>query len=394
MIDPAARMGADVAELALEDRHGWTGDALSARLVELLELRERLDAAVVGLAGQWRHRRGWEADGALSGEAWLGHHAPLGAAEARHLMKTAKLLEAAPRLADSLHAGETTTAHVGALARVMSPRRYSLLAEHEAVLREQAEVLSIKDFNVLVRRWAAVADDHLAADDHDEHQPRNELNAAVTMDGWIDGKFRMDPVSGATLLATLDHLAPPDPVDAPDGARTLAGRRGDALADLAAWYHQGGEPGTNPPNVDVVVDIVTLNGDPVDLVRGRCELAGIGPITRATLERLGCGATLRRVVMAGESVILDMGRKVRFATPAQARAIRIRDRGCIFPSCNRPARWCDIHHCDEFANGGHTDVGRMCCLCRRHHTLVHNSQWTVEVNADGTFRVTHPARAP
>ena len=98
--------------------------------------------------------------------------------------------------------------------------------------------------------------------------------------------------------------------------------------------------------------------------------------------------------MAGKSVILDMGRRTRLATPSQVRAIRIRDGGCIFPSCVRPAPWCDIHHVDGFATDGRTDVARMVCLCRRHHTMIHNSKWTIATNPDGTFTLTHPTRAP
>jgi hypothetical protein len=138
----------------------------------------------------------------------------------------------------------------------------------------------------------------------------------------------------------------------------------------------------------------TLSGVTPDLAKMRCDLDGIGPITTAALEQLKCGATLRRLVMAGDSIVLDMGRKTRLATATQTRAIRIRDGGCTFPGCGRPPRWCDIHHVDDWASGGRTDVARMCCLCRRHQTLIHNSQWTITVEPDGTFRVAHPARAP
>ncbi len=309
-------------------------------------------------------------------------------------MKCAKVVEAAPHLAAALRTGATTAAHVGAMARVASPRRLPVLADHDEVLTDQAVTLSLSDFTLVARRWAAMADDHLAADDHDQHRPRNRLQAAVTMDGRLDGTFNLDPIAGAVLLGVLDHLEPPDPTDAPDGVRSLAERRGDALAELAHRYQTGRAPGGNPPNLDVVVDIATLNGATPDLARHRCDLDGIGPLTQATLHQIGCGATLTRIVMAGKSVVLDMGRRVRFATPAQARAVRIRDGGCIFPSCRRPARWCDIHHINGFALGGSTDVATMCCLCRRHHTLIHNSQWTIEINPNGTFTITHPARGP
>ena len=60
----------------------------------------------------------------------------------------------------------------------------------------------------------------------------------------------------------------------------------------------------------------------------------------------------------------------------QARAVRIRDTGCVFASCDRPAPWCDIHHVNEWTrHNGPTNVANLVCLCTRHHTLVHNTQW-------------------
>jgi len=390
-----ARLRSAIAELSGEEFDRWHSDGLSERLVELLELRERLDAEVIRTAAVWSQRRAWEADGALSATAWLAHRAPVGRRDARRIVKVARVVNEAPELAEALVGGATTVAHVDGLAGVMSPRREPVLAEQGELLAKQAETLPIKDFTLLARRWASMADDLLASDSHPRAEPpRNELRAAITIGGRVVGDFDLDAIGGAELVGLLDHIEPPDPVDAPDGARSLAERRGDALAELAARFHDGGERGTNPPNLDVAIDVATLAGTTPDFAKQRRDLEGIGPITTATLEQLKCGATLRRLVMAGDSVILDMGRKTRFATPAQTRAIRIRDRGCIFPGCDRPPRWCDIHHIDDWALGGETNIARMCCLCRRHHTLIHNSQWAITVQPDGTFRVNHPIRAP
>lgn len=288
--DPASRMKVDIAELAVEERDDWTAQALSERLVELLEVRERLNAELARVGAAWQRKRAWESDGALSPVVWLKHNAPVSGASARTLIKAARVVEAAPSLAKSLRSGRTTAAHLEALARVVSPRREPLVGEHAEVLAKQAERLSIKDFTLVARRWATIADDFLAGDTHDEDRPRNELHAAVTMDGWVDGKFRLDPATGATVLSVLDHLAPPDPVESPDGVRSLAERRGDALAELAGWYHDRAEPGANPPNLDIVVDVATLNGTTPELAKARCDLEGIGPITKAALAQFGCSA--------------------------------------------------------------------------------------------------------
>jgi len=309
-------------------------------------------------------------------------------------VQAARVVNASPPLAAALAAGATTASHIGALARVVSPRREPVLTDHWELLAKQAERLSITDFGLLARRWASLAADQLDGDSHEAAPPRNEVKAAVTLEGRVDGTFSLESISGAQFLGVLDHLAPPDPVDAPDGPRSLSERRGDALAEVAALLHDGGKPGSNPPNLDVLVDVATATGtEPEPATAGR-DLEGIGPITSEALDQLECGATLRRLVMAGDSIVLDMGRKVRLATPSQARATRIRDGGCIFSSCDRPPQWCDIHHVDEWLSGGHTDVARMCCLCRRHHTLIHDSQRTITVEPGRTFRVTHPIRAP
>jgi hypothetical protein len=58
-------------------------------------------------------------------------------------------------------------------------------------------------------------------------------------------------------------------------------------------------------------------------------------------------------------------------------AVIARDRRCVFPGCDRPSRWCDVHHITHWANGGKTRIGNLALLCRHHHVLVHEGGWTV-----------------
>jgi hypothetical protein len=392
--DPLLTMRLALAEIAGEDRTHWPGPALSERLVELLEVRERLDAALIALTATWTEGRAWEFDGSLSPASWLEHRAPVNRRQALRLAKAGRLVARQDEIAESLDSGALTAPHVDALAAVVSPEHEQLPDDHVTTLVREAERLPVGDFSTVVRRWAVLADDVLDRDTFTRKWDRRHVHASVTIDGWVTGDFYLDPEAGRSVLDVLDHLAPPDPVDAPDSARSLSQRRADAMVDLAAWYAGGAKPSGAPPNLNVIVDVATLNGDSPEFAALRCDLEGVGPVTRATLEQTACHATVSRVVTAGDSVVLDMGRRTRLATRGQRRAVSIRDRSCTFPSCRRGPEWCDVHHVVGWFRGGPTDVDNLVLLCRRHHTLVHQTRWEITPTPGGRHRFHHPARGP
>jgi hypothetical protein len=51
------------------------------------------------------------------------------------------------------------------------------------------------------------------------------------------------------------------------------------------------------------------------------------------------------------------------------------DKHCQFPGCDRPAEWCDVHHLDDWVNGGRTRREDLRLVCHRHHTMVHEGGW-------------------
>ena len=382
-------------EVASEDRSDWLGSTPSERVIELLELRERLDAELLAVLAQWDRSRAWEADGSLSAAKWLEHRTPVSPPESRWLVKLARLVDSHPAIADGLATGELSTPHVDTIARAVSKDRAPLLADHAETIVEQAGALTVREFSTVMQRWASLADDALASDTFDKMWQRRHVHASVTMDGWVAGDFLLDPAAGQGLLHALDHAAPPDPHDAPDGPRSLSQRRADALADITTWYSSGAKPGGNPPNVNIIVDVATANGDTPTLAKMRCDIEGIGPVTRATLRFLTCNATLTRVVMAGDSEVLDLGRAARFASPSQRRAVSIRDRHCRFPGCDRQPRWCDVHHiAGWFSDNGPTDIDNLILLCRRHHMAVESTKWTITRTSNGGYTFTRRARRP
>ena len=393
--DPLVQMRWGVAALASEDRQDWTGTAKSERLSELLELRERLDAEALRLVGEWDRDRAWEIDGSLSPRAWLAQRAPISDAEAGRLVKNARIVCDQDKLAEALADGDITASHVEAIGRVMSTARRPLLGDHSELVVAQAKSLPIGDFTTMMRRWATLADDHLAKDTHEEKWNRRHLHISVGLDGWVNGDFYLDPIAGAAVIGALDHVAPPDPEDAPDGPRPLPQRRADGFVDIINQHINGGKAGGNPPTVVAIADIAELMGVSPQTAITRCEIEGTGPVTHTVLDQICCDARFTRFITAGQSQVLDMGRSTRVATAAQRRALAVRDRHCRFPSCRRPARWCDAHHIAGWVESlGETDIDNLVLLCRRHHTLIHNSHWTITRTADGNFEFTHPARGP
>ena len=79
--------------------------------------------------------------------------------------------------------------------------------------------------------------------------------------------------------------------------------------------------------------------------------------------------------MGGNGQVLDLGRTNRTVSPAQRKALIVRDGGCIFPGCDRPASWCDAHHIIHWLDSGPTDLWNLCLLCSAHHHIVHDGGW-------------------
>ena len=80
--------------------------------------------------------------------------------------------------------------------------------------------------------------------------------------------------------------------------------------------------------------------------------------------------------------VLDVGRKTRTVPTSLRRALNARDQHrCTFPGCN--ARRCDAHHVVHWMDGGPTALDNLVLLCRRHHTLLHDTGFIVERSDDG-----------
>jgi hypothetical protein len=156
----------------------------------------------------------------------------------------------------------------------------------------------------------------------------------------------LDREGAAHLRAAIDPLAAPQPTEDERDPRTPGQRRADALVAVCQLANACGElpdNGGNRPQVVVTIDYEQLaNG--VRAKQGAGTLDNGTQLTPRTVRQLACDGEMLPVVLTGTSQVLDVGRERRFVTTAIRRALVVRDKGCAFPGCGRPPRWCFAHH--------------------------------------------------
>jgi hypothetical protein len=114
---------------------------------------------------------------------------------------------------------------------------------------------------------------------------------------------------------------------------------------------------------------------------------GADRITAAQARRLACRAKIIPSVLGGDSEVLDLGRARRLFSPAQNRALRLRDTHCRAEGFTIPATWCESHHWQPWSRGGRTDLDAGALLCSHHHHRVHDPDYEQEHMPNGRVRI-------
>lgn len=378
LADPLGQLEAGVAGLRLEDRRHWLPQALTERLREVAAVREKLEAEYVRLVADWDRQQAWAVDGSLSPAAWLAHQTPATRTAAHQSVRMARLIREHESTSDALAEGVVSVAQVDALARAAGQGRSEILREHEDTLLDAASLMNEDEFGTVMKRWRSMADDQLGRADSRHIFENRYLHLSTTFAGAVAVDGMLDPVAGAKLQAALEARTTPDPTDDPQ-PRTAAQLRADALIDLVEEAENGNavrRSSRNRSTVNVIVDLPTLMGAEWSPA-SRSEIVGIGPVARETVRQLLDDSYLTRIITSGTSQVLDVGRSTRFVSEPQRAALVVRDGHCVFPSCKRDHRWTDAHHLTPYETEQRTDLANLVLLCRRHHSMISNGEWTM-----------------
>jgi len=266
-----------------------------------------------------------------------------------------------------------------------------LRGKAEAYLLEQAELhqagilagLAAHLLDVVAPKIAeAKLAEQLDRDEARDATRRNTFTAQPTNRGRISLRGELDPESWSLVAAALEPLSrPASGVDA-DGIqvrdqRSVGQRQADALVEVCSRTLAAETLPTSggfPAHVAVTIDYDRLRAG---LGVGMLDTGA--PIAAEAVRRILCDTGVLPVVLDSTGVPLDVGRLRRVFSRELRRAVEVRDIGCAFPGCTRPAAWCQVHHLVHWIDGGPTSLANAVLLCGHHHRVVHRKEWTVRL---------------
>lgn len=319
-----------------------------------------------------------------------------------------------PATAKAWHAGLLDSAHLRAIQKFFRDLpdgvHPAVVERAEAFLAEKAAELRPDQLEILADRLAVKLNpDGKFSDEYRALQRGFTWCGRQRPDGMSIGRLTATPELRAIIEALLAKFAAPgmcNPADqsprtagepSPDAAdrdrRQHAQRQHDAL--VALLRSQLGNPELGRHNGLPVTVIATAS------VQDLCAAAGYA------LTGGGTQVPMRDVIrMASHSwhylCIYDehsrrpiyLGRTKRIATADQRVFLHALDRGCTRPGCDAPGYLTEVHHVDDWAAGGSTDVDRLTFACGPDHRLLTVGGWKTRKLPDGRTEWIPPPHLP
>jgi hypothetical protein len=327
------------------------------------------------------------AGGNITAGSWIARTCGMSVTSAADRLCVGEQLESLPKVAAALSSGEISYQSASALCHLRERLGEKAEFFDEDEMLTYARDYSVFDLRKLCRvAWHSANPDGFFKEAEADFS-RRYLHISQMANGMhvVDGQ--LDPINGAAFKTALDGLAKRK---GPEDDRSRSQRMVDALGELV---HHAMEQGTLPrrhsvkPHINLTMTLEGLKGElgapPADL-----ELSL--PISTRTAERIACDCTMSRVLLAG-SMVIDVGRATRVVSAPTMRALRVRDKGCRFPGCDRQVDWTNPHHIIHWARGGPNNLPNMVLLCYFHHRLVHEGGWQV-IKSGREFRFLPPER--
>jgi hypothetical protein len=325
--------------------------------------------------------------GSSSAASWIGRTCNMSVNSAADRLRVGEQLGSLPKVAAALSAGE-----IGYQSASLLCHLRDWLGDKRELFDEEEMLGYAGDYSVfhlrkICRTAMHVVDPDRFFNEAEADYTRRRLHISQMGDGMYAVDGILDPECGAAAKTAFDSLSRPR---GPEDDRSGGQRTHDAFAEV---LHHAMDQGTLPrrngvrPHLNVTTTLEALKGElgvpPADLEFGL-------PISSRTVERIACDSTISRVLLA-DSMVIDVGRATRVVSAPTRRALRVRDKGCRFPGCDRPVSWTSPHHIQFWGRGGPSNLPNEVLLCRFHHRLAHEGGWQV-IKAGREFRFLPPER--
>jgi len=332
----------------------------------IVNLSARINAATYELLvmiRQFDERAGWSKWGFSNCIDWLHWRCDLSLGAAREKIRVAHALKALPAIAQAFRLGMLSYSKVRALVRVADRSNEDelltfALKTTAARVEERCRELRCGITDSTVEANNAHARRSLRIN-------RDPNCGAITI--TVDLPFE----TGELIDKALDQARDANTASGHEFVdESWSAQQADAFVTMARSYlNRQGDDSTGISEQYQV----TVHVDQSALTDGR----GRSGLPIESVRRIACDSDKVVLIENASGEPLSVGRKTRVVPAAIKRALRARDKGCMFPGCGNH-RFVDAHHIRHWSVGGETSLDNLMLLCTRHHRLVHEGGFRID----------------
>lgn len=218
---------------------------------------------------------------------------------------------------------------------------------------------------------------------------RQQPDGMTRLTGWLTPEARATWEVVLAKLAAPGMCNPDDDAPTVDGAppeqavrrdtRSSAQRHHDALTAALRALLASGKLGQHNGLPAALVVTTTLKD--LEAAAGTALTGGATRLPMSDVVRLARHAH-HYLAIFDRATPVALYHTKRLASPGQRLVLHAKDRGCSHPGCDVPGYLCEVHHVQDWARTGRTDVTGLTFACGPHHRLLERG-WTTRRRANG-----------
>lgn len=319
-----------------------------------------------------------------------------------------------PATAKAWHAGLLDVEHLRVIQKFFRDLpdgiHPSEIEKAEAFLAEKATELRPDQLAIVADRLAVQLNpDGTFSDEYRAAQRGFQWCGRQRPDGMSVGRLFATPELRAALEALFAKFAAPGMCNPDDQTPTVEGEPGPEVAArdrrltaqrqhdalVAVTRSQLGNPALGKHNGLPVTIIATATVEQLSTASGYAVTGGGTLLPITDLIRMASHAYHYLCIFDKHTErAIYLGRSKRIASADQRIVLHAKDRGCTAPGCDIPGYLTEVHHVDEWATGGLTNIDRLTFACRGHHALIKADGWKTLKRKDGTTEWVPPPHLP